>query len=222
MDFYKLIQSLDELLYEVLSWLLFFPITVWRVMTRPVATMRTVERELGETDDKQFDDMLGPPLFLFLCLLLLHAIELGTGTGDELIKSHEGLSRYITSDANVIEFRAIMFGLLPLTAARRMVKAQGLALNKQTLRAPFYAQCYAAGLYALLFNGALMLGGLWLKDQPKIVLSIMALANVWLIWVETVWSASVLGCSRLRGFGQALLMFFQWCGLLLLAGLLFR
>lgn len=222
MDFYKLIQSLDELLYEVLSWLLFYPITVWRVLTRPVRTMLSVESELAESEEMQFDDIVGPPLFLFLSLLLIHAVELGAGTGDELIKSSSGLSRFITSDSNLIEFRAIMFGLLPLTAARRLVKARGGHLDKQNLRAPFYAQCYAAALYALVFNLILTIGASWLKAKPHYWLPLMLLTNIWLLAVETAWFRRELGCSLVRGFGQALLMFVQWCALLLLFGFFFR
>ena len=36
MNFLKLIQSLDELLYEIMSWLIFYPVTLWRALTRPL------------------------------------------------------------------------------------------------------------------------------------------------------------------------------------------
>lgn len=32
MDFMKWLNSLDELLYEVMSWLVFFPLTLWRAL----------------------------------------------------------------------------------------------------------------------------------------------------------------------------------------------
>ena len=35
MNFFNLLQSLDELLYEVMSWLVFYPMTLWRVLVRP-------------------------------------------------------------------------------------------------------------------------------------------------------------------------------------------
>lgn len=222
MDFFKLVKSLDELVYEVLSWLLFFPITVWRVVTRPVHWMLNSESELAEEPDKQFADMLGPPLFLFLALILIHGVELASGTGRELIESTDGLNRFISSDATLIEFRVLLFGLLPLTAARRLVKARGQPLDKDVLRAPFYAQCYAAGIYALAFNGVLLLAAGPLKDRPMAWLGAILLCNLWLLAVESLWFARELGASLWRGIGQALLMFVQWCAILMLFGVAFR
>jgi hypothetical protein len=45
MDFFKLLQSLDELLYEIMSWLIFYPITLWRAVTRPRVTMDRIESD---------------------------------------------------------------------------------------------------------------------------------------------------------------------------------
>ena len=45
MDFMKWLNSLDELLYEVMSWLLFFPLTLWRAIFRPFEIMGEVERQ---------------------------------------------------------------------------------------------------------------------------------------------------------------------------------
>jgi hypothetical protein len=47
MDFLKLIQSLDELLYEIMSWLIFYPVTLWRTLTKPLTMMTYSEVELG-------------------------------------------------------------------------------------------------------------------------------------------------------------------------------
>jgi len=40
MDFMRLLQSLEELLYELVSWLVFYPVTLWRTLTRPREMMR--------------------------------------------------------------------------------------------------------------------------------------------------------------------------------------
>jgi hypothetical protein len=36
MEFLKFIRSLEELLYEVMTWLLFYPRTLWRVLRHPI------------------------------------------------------------------------------------------------------------------------------------------------------------------------------------------
>ena len=40
MDFMRLLQSLEELLYELVSWFVFYPVTLWRTLTRPQQMMR--------------------------------------------------------------------------------------------------------------------------------------------------------------------------------------
>lgn len=73
MDFLKLIQSLDELLYEIMSWLIFYPVTLWRALTKPLKMMDYSEAELGDPADRQYSDTLSPPLFLLLTIALTHA-----------------------------------------------------------------------------------------------------------------------------------------------------
>jgi hypothetical protein len=51
MDFLKLIRSLDELLYEIMSWLIFYPVTLWRALTRPLKMMDYSDAEQGDAED---------------------------------------------------------------------------------------------------------------------------------------------------------------------------
>jgi len=209
-DFFKLIQSLDELLYEILSWFLFYPITLWRVLVRPVQTMLAVERELREDEKLQFDEMLGPPLFLFLTLLVLHLIEIGLIGESELIDSQVGLARFITNDANLIIFRVMAFGILPLTAARRLLKARKDPLNKNSLRAPFYAQCYPAALLAVLVSASGFAARSKFPNHGEASATALLIAIGWIFVVETRWFRIQLGGSYVRGIGQTLLMTAQW------------
>jgi hypothetical protein len=68
--FMQWLRSLGDLLYEVMSWLIFFPVTLWRALTHPLRMMAYVDNELGQPAEEQFVDTLNPPLFLvlgFLC-----------------------------------------------------------------------------------------------------------------------------------------------------------
>ena len=64
MDFMKWLNSLDELLYEVMSWLLFFPVTLWRASVQPLRTMGYVEQQVSVPAEEQYAAVLSPPLFL--------------------------------------------------------------------------------------------------------------------------------------------------------------
>ena len=74
MHFMQLLQALDELLYEIMSWLVFFPLTLWRSLTRPLRTMDYSDRELAGQAEQQYDDTLSPPLFLLIALLVSHGL----------------------------------------------------------------------------------------------------------------------------------------------------
>lgn len=220
MDFLKLIQSLDELLYEIMSWLLFYPATLWRVLRSPLGSMLDVERELAENEDLQFNHMLAPPLFLLLTLILVHAVELSVVGQSDLVKSNVGLSRLISNDTNLILLRVVTFALLPLVAARRLIKAQGAELDKRLIKPPFYAQCYNAGMFALLFGVASLFVTKQAWGGAETYFLLVAVGLAWLIVIETRWFAAELKCSILAGFGQALWMTGQWLLVLLAVGMM--
>ena len=73
MNFFNLLQSLDDLLYEVMSWLIFYPITMWRTLVRPLTMMDYSDLEQRDAEDQQYIDTLSPPLFLLLSFYLLLA-----------------------------------------------------------------------------------------------------------------------------------------------------
>ncbi len=210
MDFFKLINSIDELLYEVASWLLFYPITVWRMLSSPLRTMRSVKRELSEEEPKQFDDVVPPPLFLLLTIMVIHAIELAAVGESDLVGNTRGLTRLISDDSSLILFRILMFSILPLAAAARLVKAKGGVTTTDALRAPFYAQCYAAGLFVLLSDGAALVVERHLSFDDPHYYAILGASLLWLLAVEARWFAAELGSSTWRGLAEAAKMIGLW------------
>ena len=46
MDILQLVRSLEEFLYEAMTWLLFFPRTLWRAITRPMTLIAEADAEL--------------------------------------------------------------------------------------------------------------------------------------------------------------------------------
>lgn len=210
MDFFKIIEQLDEILYQVVSWLIFYPITLWRMIRAPLKTMQAAERELVESESKQFEDIVPPPLFLLLTILLVHAIELGAAGDNGVIASTRGLSRLISSDTSLIVFRILMFSILPLAASVRLIKARGGQVDTKSLKGPFYAQCYAAGLFVLLSDGLALLIERHLSFEDPHYYAILAASLIWLLVVEARWFVAELGCSLVKGLGLAATMIAQW------------
>lgn len=205
MNFMAIIKSLDDLLYEVLSWLIFYPITLWRALTRPLKMMDYSDHELGQTQEQQYTDTLSPPLFLLVSLLVSHGLELALVGDSPLIASKRGLAALVTDDTSLLMLRLVVFGVFPLMFATRMVRLQRRGLTRETLRRPFYAQCYAVAPFALVFSVGSTLGQvhhLWVEVTGLVF---QAVALIVFGLVQARWFAQHLKRGMMAGFGYATL-----------------
>jgi len=203
MGFLQLLKSLDDLLYEVMSWLVFYPVTLWRTLRHPWAMMAYSDAELRDSEEQQYTDTLSPPLFLLLTLILGHGIELAAVGQNKLVGDKTGLAALITDDTTLLMMRLLVFSMFPLLMAVRLLRKRKAPITRETLRQPFYSQCYPAGLFALLLG----LGGIavqlrwWHAQIAGCVL--MGLALLWYGSLQTRWFARELGVSAVRGFSIA-------------------
>lgn len=217
----KWLNSLDELLYEVMSWLLFFPLTLWRAVVRPFWTMKEIDRQIGLPDEEQYAAVLSPPLFLALALLLAHAISTALGQTDEIIANRHGLASLVTDNASALVLRVVVFASFPLFLAARLVRGQRVPLDRSTLRQPFYEQCYPAAVFAL---GVSVRTTFALVPHPVIrsvgqILLALALLNY--VVIETRWFAGKLEHGTIRAFGSVVLGLLEGLLFLLSVGFLF-
>ena len=181
MDFLKLLKSIEELLYELVTWILFYPLTVAKVLARPISMMAYAEAELRDEVHEQYADTLSPPIALLITLFLVHALEaIVPRTGAAPVT---GL---LADDNNLIAFRAVAFSLFPLLFAIVYLRQRGTKLTRSSLRPGFYAQCYVA----LPFVVAFTLGGMIAtRGQPIAGLSLMGIGYVWYIAVQAIWQS---------------------------------
>lgn len=203
MNLFSVLKSLDELLYEVMSWLVFFPITLWRIIRHPLDMMNYSDVEQQDAESDQYTDTLSPPLFLLLALIISHALEIALVGENGLITSKHGLASLISNDTNLIALRIVLFSLFPLAMSARLVRGLRLRLDRDTLKAPFYSQCYAAALFALGTGLATLLIS---QHERNILLAGLALQIVVLAWygiLQTLWFSRHLRVGKLRGFAQA-------------------
>lgn len=148
----NLLRSAEQLLYEVVAWLVFYPLTLWRCLKHPLAMIGYAENELNKPPEAQFQDALSPPIFLFLTLLLVHLIQTGVFQDSVILSGVLGDTR------NLLVFRAVAFSLFPILLGLQHVRLAGLRLSRETLRPMFYAQCYVTVPAVLALDVALMLG----------------------------------------------------------------
>lgn len=221
MDFMKWISSLDELLYEVMSWLLFFPLTLWRAVVQPLAMMDYADRQLALPDEEQYVSALSPPLFLALTLLLAHGVATTLGQPDTIVADRSGLAGLIDDDASALALRLVVFAAFPLVAAARLVRRLGQPLDRRSLRLPFYAQCYPTAIFALCLSLGTSFASL---GTPSFRLGggfLITASFLYYAIVETRWFAVKLDNGLLRSFGAMALSVLEGFGVLLLVGFLF-
>jgi hypothetical protein len=196
MDFMKIIQSIDEFLYEVMSWLAFYPMTLWRSIRHPVQMLRYSRAELEESTDQQFTDLISPPLFLMITIMLSHVIEISAHSALPAPTTSVG-KQIVASEQNMLFLRSILFAVYPLMFSVRRLRQEKKPLDRDTLRDPFFAQCYVAAPAALVVGIASILGRTH-SQALQITSVVMSLgAAAWYIAVETKWLKIEAGMKTL-------------------------
>ncbi|WP_406873014.1 permease [Aminobacter sp. P9b] len=214
MDFMRLLKSLEELLYELASWLVFYPMTMWRTLRRPQAMMRYADVELADDVAEQYTDTLSPPLFLLITLLIAHGFELA------LVRQETPWAppSFLASDANLLMFRAVAFSVFPLLMALALLRHRGIRIDRSTLKRPFYSQCYVAAPFALLASAGGLLTRIDTAETRLAGLALFGLATLWYLTVETRWFAKHLDLSLPRAAFKVTVILFEGLVATLLAG----
>lgn len=201
MDLLKILRSFEEFLFEVVTWLYFYPRTLLRIVWRPRSMMAYAESEEIEPEESRFDDSLSPPMLLLVTLLIGNAI----GWAAHVPRPPEAsqLSHAIfASQQNLLLFRCLIFSLIPLVAALTLLRKRGVPIARASLRQPFYAQCYLAAPFALAASlGTIgwQRGGLFGAAGLAVILACVT----WLLAVQTRWFQEHLGLGPLAALGTA-------------------
>lgn len=151
MDLMRLLRSLEEFLYELVGWLVFYPRTFWRILLHPGAIARYTRLELAQEENQQFNETISPVLMLVLSVVLAHALELAlqmplppnqSPIGQLLFGSEQGL----------LLTRSAVFSVFALGAALGTLSQQGQAVTRVTLREPFSIQAFLICPFVVLFS----------------------------------------------------------------------
>ena len=204
MNFMTILNSLDEFLYSVMSWLIFYPLTLWRTLRNPLQMMHYADRELGDSEEQRYTDTVSPPLFLLISVLLAHGIELALVGNSPLIKNTHGLDALISDDTSLILLRLFMFSIFPLIMATWMLRKQRIALTHEALKQPFYSQCYVTAPFALLMSISATLTHFPGEWSELATAALLIIAYAWYLTVQTLWFARELNVPAWRGFLNAL------------------
>jgi hypothetical protein len=223
MNFVQWLNSLDELLFELMSWLVFFPVTIWRTIRHPLAIMRYAEEQLLLDPERQYRGTVSPPIMLILTVVVIQGIGLAVDGGNsEIIRSRHGLSGLVNDNTTLLLLRLVLFGLFALVLATRKVVRSGVALDRDSLKPPFYAQCYAIAPFALFVSGGATIAG-----HPFPLLhgaGVVAIVAAFLFYgvVQVRWFSQELGQSWLHSLVDASIGMVVSIGLTIGLGVLFH
>ena len=199
MDFMKLLKSLEELLYELVSWVIFYPLTLWRILIRPLTMLAYAERELQVEEVKQYDDAVSPPILLLISLGVLHAIQNVMTPAD--VPTVPGM---LADERNLLAFRAVAFSLFPLVFGLIQLKCRGARVTRATFKPVFYSQCYAVVPFVIAVSLGLNLITLhhhWVLG----ILSGLMLLIVGFVWYAAVGSLWLAAGARMHVIKAALI-----------------
>lgn len=202
MDFLKWIKSLDEALFELMSWLVFWPITLVRTLMGPISMMRYADAQLARPEDEQYDEALSPPVFLVLTLIVAHFSSLAMGQPDELIARQGGMAAMVDNDAAAVGVRLVLYASFPLVFSVLLLLTKQRTLKRASLQRPFYAQCYPAAAFAAALGVASQLGQLHVGPPGTTGIAMLACV-VWLGTVEGLWFRREHGCGWPASIGLA-------------------
>lgn len=204
MPFLHVARSLDDLLYEIMTWLVFYPVTLWRSIRHPLRTMDYARGELGKEPGTQFGETLRPPIFLLVTVMLAYAVELAAVGESAIVNSDTGVANLIDDDQSVMIFRIVAFALFPAVMAAIEARLAREPINRHTLQIPFYAQCFLAAPFVLAL--CLVTTGVrrpehWLEPASFIA---AAAATALYIWAEASWFVRSTNCGWIRSTSAAI------------------
>ncbi|RZA33385.1 MAG: hypothetical protein EOP92_21150 [Lysobacteraceae bacterium] len=208
MDPMKLLRSLEEFLFEAIALLFFYPVTFFRILFKPLATMRYAESEERMDQEGRYNAAVSPPLLLVLTLVLANFI--GVAAHAPQPQSAGPFAKMIfDSPQYLVLFRGLLFSLLPLVGAVTLLGKQNVAVSRNALRPYFFAQCYLTVPFTLFMT----LGGIGIargEGTPLLMGTVICIACcLWLITVQALWFKAKLSRSLLASVLTALGVFFR-------------
>lgn len=202
MDFMRILQSLEEFLYEAMSWVVFYPRAIVRTVRHPVAVAIYTREQLAQPRELQFSELISPPLLLILTVFLAHLLELGSPHGMAVVRSAMGKELF-SSEQGIIATRSLIYCVFALMGAFSWLRCIRKPVNRDTLREPFYIHCYLLAPFVLGISVATSVainsaaGWEW-ASAPLYLASCL-----WYAWAQTAIYARLLHLSKFRAWLQA-------------------
>jgi UDP-N-acetylmuramyl pentapeptide phosphotransferase/UDP-N-acetylglucosamine-1-phosphate transferase len=221
MDLTELSKSLEELIYDVMIWIIFFPYTLFLVLFRPGKMIAYVGAEMRKDGDNEtrFDRGLNPPLFLFLAIIAGWIMSPRVPDSIKQEPQSAVAAAIAESDWNLLLFRMLLFCAFPLAGALIYEWRTPGGIGRESFRQPFYQQAYLCAPVALIISTGFVKLTVGMDELAAGILALVMLGI--LIWyfgaqiifyrrtLQSGWPGAILLaiCSAALGIGIFLLSF---------------
>ena len=202
MDFSNIVKQVEQFIYELLMWVIFYPYTLVRVIFRPTPMMTYVRGEVDADPDRAFASAIRPPVFLFLSIAIGSMVApIGIEQAQTLAQTE--LGTWLTASwVNLLVFRTLGYSVFALTGALLYDWLTPGTITRDTLRSPFYQQCYICGPFALAYSPTLVR----LASAAEVLIFVAIALQLWLLFAQTLFFRRLVGTGRFKSFLLALVV----------------
>lgn len=190
LDRHDLVNSLEHGVYDVMSWILFFPYTLVRTLIWPVRMMRLVLTEANADPQTAFGSAMRPALLLLIAMALGSTfVPLDQDAVATLRQSASG-SILASCWLSLVLLRMIGFCFVPLAGAVLLDSFRPGRMTRDSLRVPFYQQCYICAPLALVATP--LMAPLDPSARP-VASAVAAVVLIWFMVAEFLFFRRFLG-----------------------------
>ncbi|MCB9111749.1 MAG: hypothetical protein H6634_10930 [Anaerolineales bacterium] len=191
---FKILQALEEVIFEIMVWLMLLPKTLLQVIFKPQEIITYVGNEcVAKKPEAQFDEFLSPIVFWIIVAVLPLTYAL---LSEADIQKDGFLAVFLE---NRILFGAGIASLLLITYLTWIELVNNRPIRKSALKRMFYIQCYFTSPAVLIitlivrFTTTLLVFQEYLLAAVLFVLfyeSIVMKHELEVTWSKAVWKAT--------------------------------
>jgi len=183
MDLIRLLRSLEEFLYELVGWLVFYPRTFWRVVVHPGRIAMYTREELQKPLEHRFQATISPVLMLILTVGLAHAMELVSRAALPAIDTPAGKILF-GSEEGLMLTRSAIFCVYALGAALGTLRRQRAPVTRDTLREPFSIQAFLVCPFVLALSAGMLMMRLATAEWVVAGIVVHLIGVGWYLWAR--------------------------------------
>ena len=201
MDLMRILRSLEEFLYELVGWLVFYPRTFWRVLRHPAAIARYAQLELEQPPERQFTETISPVLMLILAVVIAHGLEMLTRVPS--LETDTPVSQLLLgSEQSLLLTRCVVFCAFALVAALSILRQQGKAITRETLRSPFSIQAFLVSPFVVMLSIGILVARVehgWSQAAGGVLI---AFGCFWYLWARSCAYRALVDIGWLGALGR--------------------